>query len=247
MVALFAAGFGAIGGSFLNALSFRFGTGRSVLRGRSACMHCGHELSSLDLVPIFSWIFLGGRCRYCGSKISWQYPLVELAAALLGALSWTFRPEPLSFALLFLFNLALLFVLIYDLRHQIIPWSASGFLASLAALGLLLSGGGEWAWLAGPALAAPLVLIFLLSRGRAMGLGDGALELSLGWLLGLSAGVTALMLAFWLGAAVGIGLMLLRRRYTMKSELPFAPFLIAGAWISLFLHVDFFSAIGALW
>jgi len=76
-----------------------------------------------------------------------------------------------------------------------------------------------------------------------MGLGDGALELSLGWLLGVTAGLTALVLAFWLGAGVGIALIGAGRRYTMKSELPFAPFLIAGAWISLFLHVDFFTAL----
>src|SRR5206468_2111132 len=75
--------FGSIVGSFINALSFRLGTGVSIATGRSRCMRCGHGLGMLDLVPVVSWVFLRGRCRYCGTKISVQYPLVELAAALL--------------------------------------------------------------------------------------------------------------------------------------------------------------------
>jgi leader peptidase (prepilin peptidase)/N-methyltransferase len=246
MFLIFATGLGAIGGSFLNALSFRLGTGRSALRGRSKCMRCGHTLSALDLVPVLSWLFLRGRCRYCGTRISAQYPLVEIGAAVLGILCAVLYSDPLSFAFWFVVNLTLLFVLVYDLRHSIIPWGASGILAALAVLYIVATGAGDWAWYAGPILAAPLVLIFIFSRGRAMGLGDGALELSLGWLLGLSAGLTALMIAFWLGAVVGIALMLGQKRYTMRSELPFAPFLIAGAWVSLFLHVDLFSALSSL-
>jgi leader peptidase (prepilin peptidase)/N-methyltransferase len=246
MLLVFAAGLGAIGGSFLNALSFRLGTGRSALRGRSQCMRCGHHLSAFDLVPVLSWLFLRGRCRYCGTRISPQYPLVEAGAAALGGLSLVLHPDLLSFSLWFVINLTLLFALAYDLRHQIIPWGASGLLAALAALNLVMTGAGEWGWFAGPILAAPLVLLFALSSGRAMGLGDGALELGLGWLLGLSAGLTALMMAFWLGAIVGIALIVGKKRYTMRSELAFAPFLIAGAWISLFLHVDLFSALPSL-
>ena len=92
-----------------------------------------------------------------------------------------------------------------------------------------------------------------------MGWGDSALELGLGWLLGLTAGLTAFVLAFWIGAAVGIGLILIERGftptptskklvwgYTMKSEVPFAPFLIAGAALALFLDVDIFQTLPAL-
>ena len=79
-----------------------------------------------------------------------------------------------------------------------------------------------------------------------MGWGDSALELSLGWLLGLSVGASALVLAFWSGAAVGIVLMVLSKRYTMKSELPFAPFLVLGALAAHFFHVDFFATLPLL-
>lgn len=246
MTLVAAALLGAIGGSFLNALSFRLGTGRSVMRGRSRCMRCGHTLGALDLVPVFSWLFLRGRCRYCQSAISAQYPLVELAAAFLGAWAAYAHPSPTAFAFWFVVSLTLLFIFVYDLRHLIIPWGSSGLLAALALARLAALHAPVWAWLAGPALAAPLLLISLVSAGRWMGWGDGALELGLGWLLGLTAGLTALMLAFWIGAGVGIALIVLQKRYTMKSELPFAPFLILGAVASLALNVDFFSAVAVL-
>ena len=243
MFVIVAAGLGAIAGSFLNALSFRWGTGRSVLKGRSHCMHCGHTLGAWDLVPVASWVYLRGRCRYCGGRISAQYPLVECSAALLGVWTALIYHDPLTFAFWFVVHLILLFVLVYDLRHMIIPWGASLLLMALSGVYLFFAGADVLWWLSGPLLAAPLFLIFLLSRGRAMGFGDALLEVSLGWLMGFTMGLTALMLAFWLGAGVGIVLMLAGRRYTMKSEVPFGPFLITGAWLTLLFHADFFSTL----
>jgi leader peptidase (prepilin peptidase)/N-methyltransferase len=248
--------FGAIVGSFLNALSFRFNTGRSIAKGRSRCMSCGHELGPLDLVPVFSYLFLGGRCRYCGTKISIQYPLVEAVAALVSLLVFITTPEPLAYAYAFLFWMTLLFIVVYDIRHTVIPWSVSGFLALLAFGSLFISFDysalffyqpAALALLAGPALALPLFLLSLVSRGRWMGWGDAPLELSLGWFLGITSGLTALMLAFWVGAAVGILLMLVKKGLTMKSEIPFAPFLVLGAFIAYFFHVDFFQTLPLLW
>jgi leader peptidase (prepilin peptidase)/N-methyltransferase len=251
-----AVGLGVIIGSFLNALSFRFNTGRSVMNGRSRCMHCGHELGVLDLIPVFSYIFLGGRCRYCGAHISLQYPIVEVAGGVLSFLIYTAHPTPLSFAFWFIVWMTLLFIVVYDLRHTVIPWSASFLLGILALLSLVVSldltpafffTPNIWSLAAGPLLALPLVLLSLFSGGRWMGWGDGPLELSLGWLLGLTAGATALMLAFWIGAAVGIALIAVKKGLTMKSELPFAPFLVAGALIAHFFHVDFFTSLPFLW
>lgn len=253
---LAAAALGAIIGSFLNALSFRMGTGRSVMRGRSQCMRCGHALSALDLIPVVSWLWLGGRCRYCGARISWQYPLVEAAAAALGAGVYWLNPDPLVFAFWFFVWMVLLFAVVYDLRHYIIPWSVL-FLTTLCGFAwVFFAQGSLGSWVAGPALAAPLLLISLVSRGRAMGWGDGGLELGLGWLLGPTLGLTAFVLAFWLGAAVGIVLILWtkgpasadarRGGYTMKSEVPFGPFLIAGAAAAYFFHVDLFATLPAL-
>jgi leader peptidase (prepilin peptidase) / N-methyltransferase len=267
---------GLIVGSFLNALSFRFNTGQKFfsprgMGGRSRCMHCGHALASLDLVPVLSYIYLRGKCRYCGARISLQYPLVELSAAVLAVLVYLRYPvlagitvSPLAFVFWFVICMTLLFVVLYDIKHTIIPWSASGPLAALAVLSLFVNFTtlqfivpGIWVLLAGPLLALPLFLLSLVSGGRWMGWGDSGLELSLGWLVGvaagLSAGVTALLLAFWIGAVVGLVLIGLSRflpggffGYTIRSEMPFAPFLVLGALLALFFHVDFFSSFSAL-
>ena len=250
---------GTILGSFINALVFRFNTGRGV-GGRSRCMHCGHQLTALDLIPILSFLFLRGKCRYCGAKISIQYPLVELVAGALALLVYLRHPELSAFSFQLSVWMTLLFVVVYDIRHGIIPWSVSGLLAALALvyigfsfLGYLdfvspniLTKSLTWSLLAGPILAAPLFFFSLVSRGTWMGWGDSALELSLGWLLGLTVGATALVLAFWSGAAVGIALILFKRGYKMKSELPFAPFLVLGALAAHFFHVDFFATLPLL-
>ncbi|HYF13003.1 MAG TPA: prepilin peptidase [Candidatus Paceibacterota bacterium] len=243
---------GAILGSFINALTFRFNTGRSAVVGRSRCMHCRHELGFFDLVPILSYVLLQGRCRYCGAKISIQYPLVESAAALLALLVYTVHPYPPAFVFWLMVVLVLLFIVVYDIRHTIIPWSASMLLIALALFNLfvhvesapiIIASPDLYNFIAGPVLAFPLILLSFISGGRWMGWGDGVLELSLGWLLGITAGFTALMLAFWIGAFVGIVLLILKRGFTIKSELPFAPFLIFGALIAHFFHVDFFNTL----
>jgi prepilin signal peptidase PulO-like enzyme (type II secretory pathway) len=243
---VFVALLGTIFGSFLNALLYRYNTGRSIASGRSKCMHCGHTLATADLVPILSYILLRGRCRYCHSRISAQYPLVEAAAGLLAVLVYLQHPDPLPFFITLGVWLTLLFIMVYDIRHQIIPWSASALLSTLALVALYLSGATPFSLIAGPVLAAPLLLLSLVSQGRWMGWGDGALELGLGWFLGLTLGLTAFVVAFWTGALVGIALAGLSKRYTMKSEVPFAPFLIWGAACAYFLHVDLFQTLPAL-
>ncbi|MDB5224521.1 MAG: Prepilin peptidase [Candidatus Adlerbacteria bacterium] len=249
---------GVVVGSFLNALSFRWGTGRSVMRGRSRCMHCGHTLSALDLVPFFSYLYLRGRCRYCHGRVSIQYPLVEALGGLLALGVYLNNPAPLWFAYWFAVWMVLLFVVIYDTRHLIIPWSCSIVLIVLA-LGRFIAlyytaAPIPWmAWWAGPILALPLFLISLVSWGRWMGWSDSLLEISLGWMLGLTAGLTAFMLAFWMGAGVAISGLLVTRiwkhratRLTMNSEIPLAPFLILGAAVVYFFHVDIFTTLPLL-
>lgn len=235
---------GAIFGSFLNALLFRYNTGRSIANGRSKCMRCGHTLGVGDLVPVLSYLFLKGRCRYCATRISVQYVLVELAAMVLAVAVYLKDPSPLAFSLGFATWLTLLFIVVYDLRHQIIPWSASITLAILALLSMSEFTG--LTLLAGPLLMLPLFLLSLVSGGRWMGWGDSALQLGLGWLLGLTAGLTALLIACWTGGVVGIMLAALSKRYTMKSEVPFAPFLIWGAACAYFFNVDLFPTLPAL-
>ncbi|MBU4141967.1 prepilin peptidase [Patescibacteria group bacterium] len=126
--------FGLIVGSFLNVVIFRLESGEQVVRGRSHCRHCRHILEWYDLIPVLSFLALGGKCRYCGKALSVQYPLVELATGMLFVAIFNFQfnettlyfpPStfhPLLSTLYFLFIASSLIVIfVYDLKHYIIP------------------------------------------------------------------------------------------------------------------------------
>lgn len=252
--------FGVIIGSFLNVAIIRYNTGRS-LSGRSACPSCSHPLSWRDLVPIVSFFMLRTRCRYCESAMSWQYPITEGLTALL--FIGVALLIPIDSTVIFLTQTAVLLVAmsllvmiaVYDFRHTIIPDVPVYVLIALSFIQLFLVEGGVampsfLALLAGPAVALPLALLWLVSRGKWMGLGDAKLALALGWLLGLPGAFSMLVLSFWLGALVGVLLMLYTRvvhdsqlfgtagRLTMKSEMAFGPFLIAAYLFVLFFEFD---------
>ncbi len=246
--------FGAIVGSFLNVVALRYNTGRT-LGGRSSCFSCGRSLTALDLVPLFSFLALAGKCRSCGSKISWQYPLVEAGTALL-FLGVYLTGFALAYQIYLLPLLSLLAViLIYDLRHKIIPDALVYLFGALSLVSLFIDFPAQslayptlQALMAGPLLAFPFAFLWLVSRGRWIGLGDAKLALGMGWLLGLAKGATAVLFAVWIGAAVSIALLLAQKwlfrgtnRLTMKSEIPFAPFLILGLLIVLFFNSNFFQ------
>lgn len=237
---------GAIVGSFLNVAAFRFRSGLSV-GGRSRCGSCGKTLSWYELVPVVSFIVLGGRCGSCRANISWRYPAVETLTALIFAT--VYHPAHLLWVnalFLIIFSIYIV-ILIYDMRHKVIPNSLVYPAILLALVIAVLARGTLLDWLAGPILFAFFTLIWLLSRGRAMGFGDGKLALSIGLMLGAAGGFSAVIVAFWVGALYGLALIaagflspLLTRgkRITMKSEVPFAPFLVLGAWLSLILQLD---------
>jgi len=208
---------GAIIGSFLNVVILRYNTGQS-LQGRSQCFSCLHTLRWFDLVPILSFFALRGRCRTCGSLLSWQYPAVEV---LTGGLFAGLALNGASLGMLFL--LAVIFCLYvviaaYDVRHSIVP-NVLAYTAALIAFAMLFIHFEDvsfqlpalWAVLAGPVVAAPLFFLWLFSGGTWMGLGDAKLTLSIGWILGIAGGVAALFVAFWAGALMGLGLILYKR------------------------------------
>lgn len=230
---------GIIVGSFLNVVILRYNTGKSLL-GRSGCFSCGKGLRWYELIPVISYFLQSGKCRSCGSGISLQYPLVELLTGVLFALIYQqFYPGILSlFFYIFVWSF-LIVITVYDLRHKIIPDGLSYTLAVI--IGLWALGHSDWYALATGATGFLFFAsLWYLSKGRWMGLGDAKLALPLGFLLGPSLGLATLMLAFWIGAIYGlIVLSLPRSRVTLKSEVPFAPFLTLGAAISFFANVDF--------
>ncbi len=244
---------GTIIGSFLNVVSFRFNTGMT-LGGRSKCFSCNKVLSWQELFPIFSFIFQRGSCRKCKSKISWQYPLVEAGSGILFVLVFFFFPptslEAAFGTIFYLFITSLLIVItVYDMKHKIIPDSLSYTFGVVALLHLFISPDlsfttpGLMDLLAGPLLALPFFLLWLLSKGRWMGLGDAKLTLGLGWLLGISGGISAITLAFWIGAVVSIiWVGFVFKKFKSHFEVPFGPFLILGLYLVLFFHIQIFDS-----
>jgi prepilin signal peptidase PulO-like enzyme (type II secretory pathway) len=236
--------FGAVIGSFLNVVSLRFNTGVG-LHGRSRCMSCGTSLSWKELIPLFSFAMQKGACRKCKSKISWQYPLVEFVAGALFVLIIVAYPplDPLSAmtTLFHLFSACLLLVIAaYDIKHKIIPDPLVYLFALIALAGLFVGGASWWhmpslwALLAGLILALPFALLWLVSGGRWMGLGDAKLMLGIGWFLGIGAGINALILSFWIAAAVSLAWMAVRHgKFKRGAEIPFGPYLILGMYLVL--------------
>ncbi|MCU0660368.1 MAG: prepilin peptidase [Candidatus Pacebacteria bacterium] len=246
--------FGAIIGSFLNVVILRMRTGRG-LGGRSMCFSCGKILRARELVPIASFLLLRGKCARCRERIALQYPLVEALTGILFMLSGMYAnlvTDTLwQWLLYFSFYVAVfstfLIIAVYDIRHKIIPSGPLYFLVILSLFAPLFSTAtGTYfssPWIdhvvAALVLAAPFAGIWFASRGRLMGFGDAKLVFCIGLLLGLSSGVAAILLAFWIGAVFGVILLLLRKyTLTIKSELPFAPFLALGAALTLFFHID---------
>jgi len=253
---------GTIIGSFLNVVIYRFNTGRTMVSGRSICMTCNNNLRWYELIPVFSFLIQKGKCRRCASSISHQYPLVELITGLLFALI-TFKFLPilyfsyglyLLYVTLFVFIFSLLIVIsVYDLRHKIIPNKLVYFFSVIAFLSIFVNSnlfGPVFSLptfstlIAGPLFAIPFVLIWYFSKGRLMGLGDGKLVLGLGWILGLSQGVFAIILSFWIGTIVSLIFMFIyKNKMNLKTEIPFAPFLIISTFITFLFNLDMFSLI----
>jgi prepilin signal peptidase PulO-like enzyme (type II secretory pathway) len=243
--------FGLSVGSFLNCLIYRLEKEESFLRGRSYCPSCHHQLAWSDLIPLVSFLLLKRKCRYCRQKISWQYPLVELITGLffviiLWYLSFSFN----IFSGFWFFQLVyyliivslLIIIFVYDLRHYVIPDKIIYIAIGTAGLwylaaGLLLNFYNKYEILnaiySAIGAAAFFLLIVLVSRGRWMGAGDIKLAFLLGLILGYPAILISLFLAFFFGAIIGIGLIILGKK-TLKSEVPFGPFLISGFALTFF-------------
>ncbi len=241
--------FGVVVGSFLNVVALRFNTGMG-LGGRSKCMSCGTTLTWKELIPLFSFAVQKGSCKKCRSKISWQYPLVEfIAGAVFVLIFFAYPPVDALSGIITLFQITiaclLLVISVYDIKHKIIPDSFAYSCAGLALISLFVGGSSWWhiptyqMLIAGPLLALPFALLWLVSKGSWMGLGDAKLTLSIGWLLGVSAGINALVLSFWIAAALSvIWLFATHKKIKPKIEIPFGPYIILGFYLVLLFHIQ---------
>lgn len=236
--------FGLCIGSFLNCVIYRLEEKQSFSKGRSYCPSCKHQLSWKDLIPILSYVFLLGHCRYCKKKISIQYPLVELATGILFILA--FNADHIVQSIYFLLSISFLIIIfVSDLKHYIIPDKVilPAILISLAYNTFsLVTGDFTWSYFvrlfwAGFLPALFFFSLFFFSRGKWIGFGDVKLALFMGFLLGPNRIIAALFLAFLAGSVIGMGLIIFGKK-KMKSEVPFGPFLVSGTLVSLFWGID---------
>ncbi len=243
---------GTIIGSFLNAYTYRYNTGASMMT-RSKCMSCSTEIAWYDLIPGISFFILRGKCRVCSSSFSIQYPLIEiLTGVLFAGVYWTlgFTLEALLTCIIFALLVA---ILIYDMRHKIIPNTFVYWFVFLAFLSNFLVGNTFSAvfWTSDPLITGIGLYLFFasfwfFSKGKWMGLGDAKLALGMGLFLGVLGGISSVVLGFWIGALVSLGILAIQKinkngDLSLKSEIPFAPFLIIGLWVVFFFEVNIFN------
>ena len=236
-----AALFGLTVGSFLNVLIFRIPKKEEFVKTSSHCMSCGHRLAWYDLIPLFSWLFLGGKCRYCRTKLSKQYPLVELANGivwfavfLLFLLPGTGDPLDLVRALM---CSALLALSVIDFRTYEIPVGFNIFVGALGIVNLLLDVSRWMDALIGLfCISVPLLLILLVSKGRAIGGGDVKLMAACGLMIGWQKICFALVAGCILGSVIHIIRM---RRSGADRVLAMGPYLSMGVVLSLFVCEPF--------
>ena len=228
--------FGLVFGSFLNVVIYRLKTRQNIVFGGSFCPECKTRLSWYDLIPLLSFIYLRGRCRYCHKKISWQYPIVELISGLLWVLVfYKFGISLINIYYLFVFSLFLV-TAVYDFKWRIIP---DKIVYPAIVIALIYNLFNTLSLFVAFAAFLFFFLIFYFSSGRAMGLGDAKLALLIGLFLNPLSAVVAFALAFVIGAVSGIILIGLGKK-TLKSQIAFGPFLVLGATIAFFLS-DFIS------
>ena len=271
--------FGLFIGSFLNVLILRCNTGFSIVSGRSKCRDCNNNLKWYELIPVLSFLSQKGRCRKCGTKISIQYPIVEILTALIFGFAYlkitgffeygffylnSFSPAAagLMFSRIsifpsgakeiffltsaFIFFSILIVISAYDYYHKIIPnlYSFFLFVFSIVFVSIfslffydlkfflqnVLSGIGFFSF---------FFFFSFVSGEKWMGYGDSKLAASLGLFLGPIKTLMALMFSFWIGAIFGILVLFLTRKISLKSQVPFAPFLALGAFMAFLIEIDF--------
>lgn len=236
--------FGITIGSFLNVCIYRIPLHQSIVTVSSHCMTCGRKLKWYDMIPVFSWLLLGGKCRSCKSKISLQYPVIELLNGILYVVICLVNGMDLFSLIYCLMTSALLTLSLIDWRTYEIPPGINAFLFILGVAVAALDRGNLLSHLAGMVCVSGFLgILYLISRGRAIGGGDIKLMFACGLILGWK----QIILAFLLGCIIGSVIHLIRIRVQGEGHvLAMGPYLSAGiflvalwgnAWISWYISL----------
>ena len=236
--------FGITIGSFLNVCIYRIPLHQSIVTVSSHCMTCGRKLKWYDMIPVFSWLLLGGKCRSCKSKISLQYPVIESLNGILYVVICLVNGMDLFSLIYCLMTSALLTLSLIDWRTYEIPPGINAFLFILGVAAAVLDRGNLLSHLAGMVCVSGFLgILYLISRGRAIGGGDIKLMFACGLILGWK----QILLAFLLGCIIGSVIHLIRIRVQGEGHvLAMGPYLSAGiflaalwgnAWISWYISL----------
>lgn len=231
--------YGLFIGSFLNVVIDRVPKGQSILFPPSHCPHCRHRLAWYDLLPVVSFILLNGKCRYCKTKISLYYPLLELLTGEIFLLVYLFSSHAGFLYTLYVLVMASVFIVIFfsDYKYGLIPFSVVGLGTAITLSYLLYTASFSNILLH---LAASIgaflffFFLFLFTKGKGMGFGDVVLVFLLGLFLGFPLVVVALYVSFLSGALVSVLLIILGTKKLKNDTIPFGPFLIFGTFVTLF-------------
>lgn len=223
---------GLVAGSFLNVMIYRMVRGESLIFPPSHCTACGHRLAVWDLVPVVSFLALGGHCRYCSEKISWRYPLVELLSGALTVLWWIRIGVSTEGIAILVLVYALIAIAFIDYDHQIIP---NKITIPFIVLGLLVRIiQGEWVnALMGGLVGGGILILIVLFYPRGMGMGDVKFLTMAGVWLGWYQALWILFLGSMLGTVVMIPLLLLKK-VNRKTPFAFGPFLVVATLLIIY-------------
>lgn len=220
---------GAIAGSVANAVIYRLPRGISWSKGRSFCPECNHTLNFCDLIPVFSFLVLRGKCRYCHSPIPIRYLLVEvflgLSFVVINSHTWSYNS-----LLLWITTV----IAVMDWETMLV----SDWLVAIWAVIVIVNGGVSF--LGGLIGFGVIWGIWLITRKKAMGSGDIGIAAVLGLWLGYPKIINALWFSFVIGGVYGAYL-LLTKKAKLKTAIPFGPFLILGGWIAYTLNYGILS------
>lgn len=222
--------YGILVGSFLNVCIYRIPKHENIVTTPSHCMSCGYGLKWYDLIPVFSWLCLRGKCRKCKAPISVQYPLIEALNGVLWVITIAMCGLTLEGILYCLLASALLVLSVIDFRTYEIPFGINVFIALLGVVRLVTDLHNWWLYLLGAVLVSGIFYItYLATGGRGMGGGDIKLMAAAGLLLG----APKVFLAMLLGCALGVVIHSVRMKVSKADHrLAFGPYLAMGLFLS---------------
>ncbi|HOO68507.1 MAG TPA: prepilin peptidase [Bacilli bacterium] len=241
--------FGLVFGSFFNVVSYRIPKGESLIKPSSHCPKCNHKLSFIDLIPVFSYIFQLGKCRYCHKKIPIFYPIVELCTGLLFVLSFLMFGLSFQTITVLVFVSTIEIIILSDILYMIVPDSILLFSGLTLLLLNIISKGINYI----PTLLLDMIIPFLfmyllkfvgdkMFKRESLGGGDIKLMVLIGMVLGWELSITTIVMAAFLALPISL-ISLIKNK---NHELPFVPYIGVSAFILLFLKVDINSILNLL-